>query len=68
MNKFDTTKLSELKPGDRFYFPRKKLEVCTFIESVKKGFETKYVYYDHKQFKTTTEINRKVIYLRNIND
>ena len=68
MNKFDTCKLSDLKQGDRFYFSAKKNNVCEFCGSKKEGFETTYCYFDHNEDIVNTTINRKTIYLRNIND
>lgn len=65
MNKFDLTTLSELTSGDRFYFPSKNNRVCTFLtksKALRPVFE-----YEDQGIVVKTEINRKAVFLRNIN-
>lgn len=68
MKKFTVTRLSELEPGDRFYFPKYKYNICTFMKTSKFGFVTTMTYEDHNIKHVDTEINRKVVFLRNINE
>ena len=67
MKQFETSTLSKLTLGDRFYFPTKKDKVCESLGIVNKGFRIVYCYYDHNDDLINTEINRKVVFLRNIN-
>ena len=46
MKKFTLTRLSELEPQDRFYFPKFKYNICTYIETIKSGYDIKYLYKD----------------------
>jgi len=67
MKKYDITRLSKLKPGDRFYFPKNKKLIYTFIITYKDPLV--FVYENDKGANfTENKMNRKVIYLRNIND
>jgi len=65
MKKFETTKLSRLSPGDRFYFNRHKDKINEFIIKETEGFATGFRYLDHKGIGITTCLDRKVIFLRN---
>jgi len=71
MKKFTVTRLSELDPGDRFYFPSKRDRLCTFIKkNINKisGYLTTYDYKDDKGSVYLNDKNKKVVFLRNIND
>jgi len=64
MKKFDITTLSKLRPDDRFYFSKNKNLLCTYIGALEN-------YYSYKNDNGTIineSKNRRVIFLRNIND
>lgn len=65
MKKFEVTKLSKLRYGDRFYFPAQRHSILyTFIENK----DDYYFYENERGNQLFTKKDKKVVYLRNIND
>lgn len=65
MKKFQVTRLSQLEPQDRFYFPKNKNLLCTYINTL----DTQTYTYKNDNGTYIEEIkDLKVVYLRNIND
>ena len=64
MKKYDITTLSKLKNKDRFYFSKNKKLLCTFIGA----FENYYSYKNDNGTIIDEPKDKRVIYLRNIND
>jgi len=65
MRKFELVRLSELNPGDRFYFPGNKSKVYTFESKNKTRFDWNFEYKDNGIL-TKTSINRRCVYLRSV--
>jgi len=62
MKQFDIARLSDLSPGDRFYFPNNKSKVYTFVNQFSEGYKIKYSYCDNSAHDTFD--NKRVIFLR----
>lgn len=70
MKKFTVTRLSELEAGDRFYFLNNKKKIFNYITQDKDIVKRQpyYQYFDSNQKIITEYKNKKVVFLRNIND
>ena len=70
MKKFTVTRLSELEPQDRFYFPKNKKKIFNYIGTDKEIIKGKvyFQYYDIDKKIITEYKDLKCVFLRNIND
>lgn len=60
--------LSQLKEGDRFYFPKNKSEVCEFLKKKRESLRGEYDYFWLNSKKEgSSKKDLLVIYLRNTN-
>lgn len=57
--------LSQLKEGDRFYFPRNKKEICEFVKKEKKPMKEPEFFYKKGWKEVSGKRDLLVIYLRN---
>lgn len=66
MKKFDITTLSKLNPGDRFYFPRNRNLLCTYLGTF--NMINTYSYKNDNGTIIDETKDKRVIFLRNIDD
>jgi len=69
LKKFQQSLLSQLKNGDRFYFPKNRNQIFEFTRKEMKSARCGYEYfYKREREEKSCKKDKLVIYLRNIND
>jgi len=67
IKRLDQTMLSELIEGDRFYIGNNKNKIYQFVGVVKRSGKIEYHYSSGRILKVSKS-DKRIIYLRNIND